>query len=162
MLQPTRKVTPFLWFDTQAEEAARFYVSLFPTGRVVSVPHWGGGSPYPEGSVMSVTFEIDGCEVIAFNGGPHFQLNEACSLFVSCDDQAEVDRLWSALTADGGTESRCGWLKDKFGLSWQIAPKILLQLIGDPDRTRSTRAMQSMMTMSKIDIATLQRAADGR
>lgn len=160
MLQPTRKITPFLWYENRAEEAAAFYVSLFPGARLLDVSRWGEGSPYPKGSVMSAMFEIDGQQLIAFNGGPYFKLNEACSLFVSCEDQAEVDHYWNALTADGGTPSQCGWLKDKFGLTWQIVPNALNRLLSDPDAGRAGRAMQAMMTMVKIDIAAMEKAAD--
>jgi predicted 3-demethylubiquinone-9 3-methyltransferase (glyoxalase superfamily) len=155
MLQPTAKVTLFLWFDTQAEEAARFYVGLFPNSRLLDVSRRGGGV------AMSATFEIDGRSVIAFNGGPHFQLNEACSLFVSCEDQTEVDHYWNALLADGGKASRCGWLRDRFGLSWQVVPKALGRLLSDPDAARAGRAMQAMMGMGKLEVAELERAAAG-
>ena len=161
MIQPRNKVTPFLWFDKNAEEAATFYVSLFTDSKMGNVARWAKGSPYPEGAVMSVTIELAQQEYILFNGGSHFKLNEAFSLFVSCDDQAEVDRYWDALIADGGSPSQCGWLKDKFGVSWQIAPKVLLRLIGDPDAEIASRAMQAMMTMQKINIAELERAAAG-
>ena len=159
MIQPRNKVTPFLWFDKNAEEAATFYVSLFADSKMGNVARWAKGSPYPEGAVMSVTIELAQQEYILFNGGSHFKLDEAFSLFVSCDDQAEVDRYWDALIADGGSPSQCGWLKDKFGVSWQIAPKVLLRLIGDPDAEIASRAMQAMMTMQKINIAELERAA---
>ena len=161
MIQPRNKVTPFLWFDKNAEEAASFYVSLFADSKIGNVARWARGSPYPEGDVMSVTIELAHQEYILFNGGAHFQLDEAFSLFVSCDDQAEVDRYWDALIADGGSPSQCGWLKDKFGVSWQIAPKVLLRLIGDPDAEKASRAMQAMMQMTKIDVAALERAAAG-
>lgn len=158
-IQPSNKVTPFLWFDTQAEDAAKFYVSLVPNSRIVNVSYWGKGSPFPEGSVMSVIFELDGREYIALNAGPHFKLDEAFSLFVSCEDQAETDRYWNALVADGGSPSQCAWLKDKFGVSWQIVPKALGRLLGDKDTARAGRAMQAMLKMSKIDILELERAA---
>ena len=161
MIQPRSKVTPFLWFDANAEEAAKLYVSLFADSKMGNVARWAKGSPYPEGAVMSVTIELAQQEYILFNGGSHFKLNEAFSLFVSCDDQAEVDRYWDALIADGGSPSQCGWLKDKFGVSWQIAPKVLLRLIGDPDAEKARRAMQAMMQMTKINIAELERAAAG-
>ena len=159
MKQPESKVTPFLWFDTQAEDAARFYVSVFAKSRLVDVAKWADGAPASPGSVMSATFEIDGRQFIAFNGGPYFKFTEACSMFVSCEDQAEVDRYWNALIADGGQPGRCAWLKDKYGLSWQIVPKALGQLLGDPDPTRAGRAMKAMMKMGKIDVAELARAA---
>ncbi len=161
MMQPSSKVTPFLWYDTQAEAAANFYVSLFPNSRVQEVARWGEGSPYPKGSAMSATFELDGRQYVAFNGGPHFKFTEVFSMFVNCEDQAEVDRYWTALTADGGAPSQCGWLKDKFGLSWQIVPKALGRLLSDPDAGRSKRAMQAMMKMTKLDVAVLEQAAAG-
>ena len=159
MIQPKNKVTPFLWFDTEAEDAAKFYVSLVPNSRIVDVSRWAKGSPFPEGSVMSVIFELDGREYMALNAGPHFKLDEAFSLFVNCEDQAEVDRYWDALTADGGAPSQCAWLKDKFGVSWQIVPKALGRLLSDQDSAKAGRAMQAMMQMTKIDVAELERAA---
>ena len=136
-----QKVTTFLWYESKAEEAARFYVSLFKNSKVISV------------NPMTVTFSLDGQQFIALNGGPMFKFNESMSLFVDCKDQAEIDRLWNALTANGGQESQCGWLKDKYGLSWQIIPTFLPKLI-----TTNPRAMQAMLKMKKIDIATLERA----
>lgn len=159
MIQPSHKVTPFIWYATQAEDAANLYVSLVPNSRIVDVARWGEGSPYPAGSAMSVTFELDGQQFIAFNGGSYFTVNEAFSMFVNCEDQAEVDRYWDALTRDGGTPSRCAWLKDKFGVSWQIVPKALGRLLSDKDSAKAGRAMQAMMTMTKIDVAELERAA---
>ena len=161
MMQPKSKVTPFLWFDTQAEAAANFYVSLFANAKIVDVARWGKGSPYLEGSVMSATLELAGQQYILFNGGAHFKLNESFSLFVSCEDQAEVDHFWNALIADGGAPSQCSWLKDKFGVSWQIAPKALVRLLGDKDSAKAGRVMQAMMKMTKIDVAELERAAVG-
>jgi predicted 3-demethylubiquinone-9 3-methyltransferase (glyoxalase superfamily) len=161
MLQPSSKVTPFIWFDHQAEAAAKLYVSLFANSRIVEVAHWGEGAPFPRGSVLSATFEIDGRQFIAFNGGPHHQQSEAFSMFVSCEDQAEVDRYWHALIADGGKPGQCSWLKDRFGVSWQIVPKALGRLLGDPDAAKAGRAMKAMMQMSKIDVAELERAAAG-
>lgn len=148
-----KKITPFLWFDNQAEDAMNFYVSIFKNSRVLSV------SPGPSGRAMSVTFELDGQEFVAFNAGPQFKFTEAISLFVSCETQAEVDELWGKLTA-GGEESRCGWLKDKFGLSWQIIPTALGELMGDPDPEKAGRVMQAMLTMNKIQIAGLRQAYD--
>ena len=148
-----KKITPFLWFDNQAEDAMNFYVSIFKNSRVLSV------SPGPSGRAMSVTFELDGQELVAFNAGPQFKFTEAISLFVSCETQAEVDELWGKLTA-GGEESRCGWLKDKFGLSWQIIPTALGELMGDPDPEKAGRVMQAMLTMNKIQIAGLRQAYD--
>ncbi len=154
------KITPWLWFDTEAEEAARFYTSLFPNSRIVDVTHYGSAGPRPEGTVMTVTFELDGQTLVGLNGGPEYTFTEAISLQVDCEDQEEVDRLWSELTADGGEEGPCGWLKDRYGLSWQIVPTRLGELLGDPDRERSQRAMQAMLKMKKIEIDELERAAD--
>ena len=148
-----KKITPFLWFDNQAEDAMNFYVSIFKNSRVLSV------SPGPSGRAMSVTFELDGQEFVAFNAGPQFKFTEAISLFVNCETQAEVDELWGKLTT-GGEESRCGWLKDKFGLSWQIIPTALGELMGDPDPEKAGRVMQAMLTMNKIQIAGLRQAYD--
>ena len=148
------KITPFLWFDGKAEEAMRFYVSIFRNSRVLSV------SPGPNGKAMSVTFELEGQAFMALNGGPEFKFTEAISLFVSCTTQEEVDDLWAKLTADGGEESRCGWLKDKYSLSWQIIPTALMEMLGDPDPEKAGRAMEAMLTMSKIDIKALQGARD--
>ena len=161
MIQPKSKVTPFLWLDTQAEAAANFYVSLFADTKIVDVARWGAGSPYPEGSVMSATVDLAGQQYILFNGGPHYQLNESFSLFVSCEDQAEVDHFWNALVADGGAPIQCGWLKDRFGVTWQIVPKALMRLLGDKDRAKAGRVMQAMMEMVKLDVAELERAAAG-
>jgi predicted 3-demethylubiquinone-9 3-methyltransferase (glyoxalase superfamily) len=154
-----QKVSPFLWFDQQAEEAANFYTSLFKNSRVLSVSRHGEGGPAPKGTAMSVTFELDGCEYMALNGGPHFKLTPAISLFVKCETQEEVDHYWSALCTDGGQPERCGWLKDKFGLSWQIIPNVLGQLLQDPDRAKAGRVMQAMLKMTKIDIAGLRQAS---
>jgi predicted 3-demethylubiquinone-9 3-methyltransferase (glyoxalase superfamily) len=147
-------ITPFLWFDTQAEEAMQFYASIFPRSKVLSVQRNGD-------QVMSVTWELEGQRFMGLNAGPLFTFNEAVSFFVSCDTQPEVDALWDKLLAGGGTPSRCGWLKDRFGLSWQIIPTALPRLLGDPDRTKAGRAMQAMLQMQKIDAAALQRAFDG-
>ena len=148
----SQKITPFLWFDNQAEPAARFYTSIFKNSKILNV------SPGPNGSVMVVTFQVEGQELIALNGGPQYRLNEAFSLVVNCNTQEEVDQYWTKLTADGGAESRCGWLKDKFGLSWQIVPVQLGKLLSDKDAQRAGRVMQAMLQMKKIDIATLERA----
>ncbi|WP_030271643.1 VOC family protein [Streptomyces sp. NRRL B-24484] len=155
---PEQKITTFLWFDHQAEEAARFYTSLFPDSRIVDVQRYGEVGPGAAGSVMTVSFELAGQRYLALNGGPIFPFTEAISLQVNCDDQAEVDRLWDALTADGGRESDCGWLKDRYGLSWQITPRRLTELLGDPDPVRSQRAMRAMLQMQKIDIKELEDA----
>jgi len=145
------KITPFLWFDTQAEEAARFYVSVFKNSRIGDVAR-------AQGQVMTIRFELDGVPFTALNGGPIYKLTEAFSLSVSCADQAEIDGLWETLTADGGEPGRCGWLKDRFGLSWQIVPANLGQLIGGSDPAKSQRAVQAMMQMGKLDIAALEAA----
>jgi predicted 3-demethylubiquinone-9 3-methyltransferase (glyoxalase superfamily) len=144
-------ITPFLWFGTQAEEAMNLYTSIFKHSKVISVHR-------AQGRVMSVEFELEGQRVMGLNGGPHYKPSEAFSFFVGCDTQAEIDELWGKLTADGGEPGRCGWLKDKFGLSWQIIPKQLGRLIGSPDAAKSGRAVQAMMQMGKLDIGELQRA----
>jgi len=154
-----QKITPWLWFDTQAEEAATFYTSVFKNSRILQVSHYGEAGPRPAGMVMTVSFELDGQEFVALNGGPEFTFTEAVSFMVTCADQAEVDYYWSALT-EGGEPGPCGWLKDRYGLSWQIVPTALDELLNDPDRERAQRAMQAMLQMSKIDIAELRRAAD--
>jgi len=150
-----KKITTFLWFNDQAEEAARFYVSLFKGAEIVETMPGAGGKP------MSVTFRVDGQEFICFNGGPHHQLNPAVSLFIDCEDQDEVDELWGKLTSEGGAPSVCGWLTDKYGLSWQVIPRKLKELIFAPDRERANRAMHAMLQMQKIDVAALQKAFDG-
>jgi predicted 3-demethylubiquinone-9 3-methyltransferase (glyoxalase superfamily) len=154
-----QKISPFLWFDSQAEEAANFYVSVFENSRIINVSRYAEGGPAPAGSAMSVTFELEGLEFQALNAGPQFTFTEAISFFVQAETQDEIDRLWDVLTRDGGEPSRCGWLKDRFGLSWQIIPPILGQLLSDPDPARAGRAMQAMMAMGKIDIAGLEAAA---
>ena len=156
-----QKVSPFLWFDGQAEEAASFYTSLFKNSRVIHVTRHGEGGPAPKGTAMSVTFELDGHEYMALNGGPHFKFTPAISLFVKCETQEEVDRYWNALCADGGKPERCGWLTDRFGLSWQIIPNALGQLLQDPDRAKAGRVMQAMLKMGKIEIAGLRQAYEG-
>jgi predicted 3-demethylubiquinone-9 3-methyltransferase (glyoxalase superfamily) len=155
-----QKITTFLWFDGNAEEAAEHYTSIFPDSRVTDVTRWGKGGPAPEGSVMSVTFELFGQSYIALNGGPHYKFTPAISLFVSCDTQEEVDRYWDRLL-EGGKPTRCGWLDDKFGLSWQIIPKALMELMSDPDPVKAGRTGQAMMQMVKIDVAELRRAHAG-
>lgn len=152
---------PNLWFDTQAEEAAAFYVSIFPSSRIVRVLQAPPGSPFPEGHALSVEWEIDGQRFIGINGGPQFTFDEAVSFMITCADQAEVDGYWDALLADGGEESMCGWLKDKFGVSWQVVPAGLDDLLADPDPGRAKRATDAMLTMRKLDIAALRAAADG-
>jgi predicted 3-demethylubiquinone-9 3-methyltransferase (glyoxalase superfamily) len=154
------KISPFLWFDTQAEEAANFYVGTFPNSRIVTIAHYGEAGPGPEGSVMTVAFELDGKEFIALNGGPIFKFTEAVSFSVACKSQEEVDRYWSKLS-DGGEEGPCGWLKDRYGLSWQITPTILGEMLSDPDPAKSKRVMEAMLTMKKIDIEGLNKAYQG-
>jgi predicted 3-demethylubiquinone-9 3-methyltransferase (glyoxalase superfamily) len=154
-----RRITPCLWFDDQGEEAATFYTGIFENSRILDVTHYGPAGPRPEGMVMTVSFELEGQEFLALNGGPEFTFDEAISFQVNCESQDEVDRFWSQL-GDGGQEGPCGWVKDKFGLSWQIVPTVLDELIRDPDPDRSQRAMKAMLGMSKLDIAELQRAAD--
>jgi predicted 3-demethylubiquinone-9 3-methyltransferase (glyoxalase superfamily) len=156
-----KKITPWLWFDTQAEEAATFYTSVFKNSRILSVDRYGDAGPGQAGSVMTVAFELDGQEFVGLNGGPHFTFNEAVSFLVSCDSQDEVDEYWNRLT-EGGEESQCGWLKDKYGVSWQIIPTALPELLGDPDPARAQRAMQAMLTMGKIDVEALRQAADAQ
>lgn len=152
------KITPFLWFDNNAEEAIKFYTSIFKNSKVGNVTRYGDAGPGPKGSVMSATFELEGQEYMALNGGPHFKFTEAISMFVSVDTQQEVDELWDKLSA-GGQKSQCGWLKDKFGLSWQIIPKALGELLGDKDPRKSQSVMKAMLQMDKIDIARLKEAS---
>lgn len=155
-----QKIKPFLWFESQAEEAAALYCSLFPDSAITQVTHYSEGGPGPAGSVMTVAFRLAGIEFVALNGGPHYQLNSAFSLFVDVDTQAEIDRLWESLIV-GGQPLHCGWLTDRFGLTWQIIPSQLPQWLGGGDAARSQRVMAAMMPMVKLDIATLQQAADG-
>ena len=150
-----QKIRTFLWFDDDLEEAMKFYVAIFKNSRI------GDLMRGPDGNVVGGTFVLEGQEFMGLNGGPQYKFNEAISLFVDCKDQKEVDDLWDKLTADGGEESRCGWLKDRFGLSWQIIPSELSELLGDKDPARAKRAMEAMLAMSKIDVAALKRAADG-
>ncbi len=152
------KITPCLWFDTQGEEAASFYTSIFPNSKVVDVAHYGEAGPRPAGTVMAVSFELNGQKFTALNGGPEFTFSEAISFQVSCENQEEVDAYWSKLS-EGGEEGPCGWLKDKYGLSWQVFPKALPELLGDPDREKSQRVMAAMLKMKKIDLDALERAA---
>ena len=153
-----QKITPCLWFDTEGEEAAQFYTSVFPNSRIVEVTRYGSAGPRPEGTVMTVSFELDEQRFIALNGGPDFTFNEAISLEVDCETQNEVDSYWNALT-EGGEEGPCGWLKDKYGVSWQIVPKVLTELIGDPDQEKAQRVMAAMLKMRKIEIDELEKAA---
>jgi len=155
-----QKITPFLWFNGQAEEAMQFYTSVFPDSRVVDVMRYGDAGPGPKGSVMSCTFELEGQAFIALNGGPMFQFSPAISFFVKCATQAEVDSLWEKL-ADGGRVQQCGWLQDRFGVSWQVVPTVLGTMLQDADRAKSSRVMKAMMKMVKLDIAALERAYAG-
>jgi predicted 3-demethylubiquinone-9 3-methyltransferase (glyoxalase superfamily) len=150
-----KKITPFLWFDTEAEEAMNLYVSIFKNSKVLGV------APGPNGRAMSVNFELEGQEFIGLNAGPEFKFNESISFLVNCHSQEEVDELWEKLTADGGEEGNCGWLKDKYGLSWQIIPTALGEMLGDPDQAKAGRALQAMLKMHKIDIQGLKQAYDG-
>ena len=154
-----QKINPFLWFDDQAEDAAKFYVSLFKDSKIVNVARYGEGGPGPKGTAMSVTFELAGQKFMALNGGPHFKFSEAISFFINCETQREVDELWEKLSA-GGEKSRCGWLKDKYGLSWQVIPTALGEMLQDKDPKKSQRVMQAMLQMDKIDIAVLKQAYD--
>ena len=155
-----KKITPFLWFDNQAEEAMNFYVSIFKNSKVLNVTRYGEAGPGPKGTVMTATFELNGQEFTALNGGPaHYHFTEAISFYVDCETQGEVDELWAKL-AKGGEEGPCGWLKDKYGLSWQIVPSALPKMLNDPDPAKSQRVMQAMLKMSKIDTKVLQQAYD--
>jgi predicted 3-demethylubiquinone-9 3-methyltransferase (glyoxalase superfamily) len=156
---PIQKITPFLWFDHQAEEAANFYVSIFPNSRIVKVARYGEGSPGPPGSVMTVEFQLEGQSFVALNGGPHFKFTEAISFVVNCQTQDEVDTYWEKLSA-GGSDFQCGWLKDKFGLSWQVVPTALSELLSDPDPEKSRRVMKALLTMKKLDVRALKQAFD--
>ncbi len=156
-----QKITPFLWYDNQAEEAMNFYTSIFKNSKVLNVSRYGEAGPGPKGSVMTATFQLEGQEFIALNGGPHFKFTEAISFVVDCKTQEEVDELWEKLSA-GGEKGQCGWLKDKYGLSWQIVPTALGELVGDKDPVKANRVMQAMLQMQKIDIQALKRAYSGR
>lgn len=151
-------ITPCLWFDTEGEEAAEFYTSIFPNSKIVEVARYGSAGPRPEGTVMTVAFELDGTRFVALNGGPNFQFNEAVSFQVPCRDQAEVDAFWSALS-EGGEEGQCGWLKDRYGVSWQVFPTALPELLTHSDPATSARVMEAMLAMGKIEIDELERAA---
>lgn len=154
------KITPFLWFDTQAEDAANFYTSVFPRSKITNVARYGEAGPGPKGSAMTVAFELDGKAFIALNAGPHFKFTEAISFVIDCQTQEDVDHYWSKLTA-GGEEQPCGWAKDKFGLSWQVVPTVLSELLSSSDAKKSQAAMAAMMKMKKLDIAVLQKAYTG-
>jgi len=155
------KIVPNLWFDNQSEEAANFYISLFENSRILMTTRYPEGSPGPTGEVMTVEFELDGQRYVAINGGPQFPFSEAVSFMINCKDQDEVDRFWEKLTADGGEEGQCGWLKDRFGLSWQVTPEGMDEVFADPDPKKAERAMQAMLKMTKLDIAELRAAAEG-
>jgi predicted 3-demethylubiquinone-9 3-methyltransferase (glyoxalase superfamily) len=154
------RITPNLWFDLESEEAAAFYVDIFPNSRITNVSHYTEAGPRPTGTVLTVEFVLDGQPFTAINGGPDFSFNEAVSLMIDCADQAEIDHYWERLT-DGGEEGPCGWLKDRYGLSWQVAPEGIMELFQDPDPARAERAMAAMLTMRKLDLAALHAAADG-
>ena len=157
-----QKITPYLWFDGKAEEAVNFYVSLFQNSKIENVSYYGEGMPYPAGTAMAIQFQLEGQQFIALNGGPQFHFTEAISFLVSCETQEEIDKFWNALTANGGEESMCGWLKDKYGLSWQIIPPILGELIGGNDPEKAGRAMQAMLQMKKIEIDKLKQGYEGK
>ena len=152
-----QKITPFLWFDNQAEEAANFYTSIFKNSKIVNTRHYPEGSPGPAGTVMTVEFQLDGQDFIALNGGPHYKISPAISFFVNCNSQQEVDELWDKLS-DGGETQQCGWLQDKYGVSWQIIPTRLGELLHSNDAVKSKRVMEAMLTMVKLDIDALERA----
>ena len=154
-----QKITPFLWFDNQAEEAAQFYTSVFKNSKILATSRYGDAGPGPKGSVMVVSFQLEGQQFTALNGGPQFKFSEAFSFVVSCENQQEIDYYWNKLTTGGGQESQCGWLKDKFGFSWQIVPTALGKLMSDPKK--ANRVMQALLQMKKLDIATLEEAAAG-
>ena len=157
-----QKITPFLWFDGKAEEAINLYTSVFKNSKIVNIAYWPEGSPFPKGQVMTGVFELDGQRFYAFDAGPQFKFTEAISFFVSCDTQDEIDHFWNKLTADGGQESMCGWLKDKFGVSWQIVPPVLGEMLNDKDKAKAGRVMHAMMQMKKIIIGDLEKAYDGK
>ena len=157
----SQKITPNLWFDGEAEDAANFYVDVFPDGRILEVTRYPEGSPGPAGEVMTVEWELMGQRFTGINGGPRFKFDEAVSFLIGCEDQEEVDYYWERLLAGGGEESQCGWLKDRYGLSWQVVPKGMEEVFSDSDPKRAERAMQAMLKMRKLDLAALQAAADG-
>ncbi|MEV8285490.1 VOC family protein [Streptomyces niveus] len=154
------KITPNLWFDGQAEPAAEFYIGIFPNSRITGITHYGEAGPGPAGTVLTVEFELDGQTFIGINGGPQFTFDEAISFMIGCADQEEVDYYWEKLS-DGGEEGPCGWLKDKYGLSWQVVPGGMEEMLNDPDQARGQRAMKAMLGMKKLDLAALRAAADG-
>jgi predicted 3-demethylubiquinone-9 3-methyltransferase (glyoxalase superfamily) len=156
-----QSIKPCLWFDTRALEAAEFYISIFKNSKLGNVSYYGEGAPLPKGTVLVVNFQLNGQEFMALNGGPVFQFNEAISLVVNCETQREIDEYWERLTADGGQEVQCGWLKDKYGLSWQIVPTVLGKLMTDEDPAKTSRVMQALMKMIKLDVSELERAFRG-
>ncbi len=153
-----QKITPFLWFDHQAEEAAKFYVSMFKNSKILNIARYGEGTPMPKGTVMTVDFVLEGERFTALNGGPMFKFTEAISFLVNCESQDEVDMLWKKLTSNGGAEGQCGWLKDKYGLSWQIIPTALGRMLSDPDPEKAQRVMSAMLKMKKIDVEAIRQA----
>jgi len=153
-----QKITPFLWYDGKAEEAIKLYTSVFKNSKINKISYWGEGSPFPKDQVMTGSFELEGVQFYAFDAGPMFKFTEAISFFVSCEDQEEIDYFWNKFTSDGGQESQCGWLKDKFGVSWQIVPKIMGEIMSNPDKAKAARSMQAMMKMKKLIIADLVNA----
>ena len=158
----TQKITTFLWFDDDAEEAIRFYSSIFADSKILDETRWGEGGPLPKGTLMTARFQLAGQEFMALNGGPLYKFTEAISLFVTCETQAEVDELWTKLTAGGGEPGRCGWLKDRFGLSWQVIPRGLSEMLADSDPARARRVAEAMMQMTKLDIQRLEQAYEQR
>lgn len=156
-----QKITPFLWFDGKAEEAIKLYTSLFKNSRINNIAFWGEGSPFPKGQVMTGVFELDGQKFYALDAGPQFKFTEAISFYVNCETQEEIDHFWNGFTRNGGQESMCGWLKDKFGVSWQIVPPVLGEMLNDKDKAKAGRVMHAMMQMKKIIIADLEKAYDG-
>lgn len=161
MSETLQQISPFLWFDHEAEEAARFYTSLFPNSRITYITHYGKEGPGPAGSAMTVAFELEGQKFTALNGGPYFKFTEAISFVVNCETQQEIDRYWDRLSADGGQIMQCGWVKDKFGVAWQIVPTAFIEMIKDHDAERKSRVMQAMMKMKKLEIAVLEEAWRG-
>jgi predicted 3-demethylubiquinone-9 3-methyltransferase (glyoxalase superfamily) len=161
-MKKPQKITTFLWYDDDAEEAIRFYCSIFPDAKVLAETRWGEGGPVPKGTLMTASFQLAGQEFMALNGGPAFRFNEAISLFVHCNTQREIDEMWAKLTSGGGEPGQCGWLKDKYGLSWQVAPDALVEMLGDEDPVKAQRVSAAMMQMGKLDLATLKKAYDGR
>ena len=156
-----KKINPFLWFDSEAEQAAKFYVGIFKNSKIGKIAHYVENGPRPKGSVMTVEFTLDRVDFVALNGGPQFKFTEAISFAVNCETQDGIDYFWEKLSADGGSTGRCGWLKDKFGLSWQINPVFLRDMLADPDAGKANRVIKAMMEMDKIDIAALEKAAQG-